>query len=87
MINLTVTWRDRWHWWHGKYPSRYAKGELTGGFMFGFGSIYRHKQSGQIRLYSDANMDGQRVSINGGPPVTLRPRGRFGKLYLGFEED
>ena len=85
MFNLTVLWQDRWQWWHRMYPSAYAKGRIVGE-SFMVDQIYRHKQSGQIRLYSGVNMDGEKLSVNGEPPVTLRPRGRFGKLYLGLRE-
>ena len=81
MLNLTVTWRDKWQWWHGKYPSRYSKGAGVSAVPW-VSSIYKHKETGQIRLYSDLNMHGELVSINGTQPVRLESRGRFGKLYL-----
>ena len=81
MLDLIVTWRSTW------YPfSRYERGEITGE-RFGVNRIYRHKKTGQVRIYSDLNMDGRKIAVNGGPAVTMRPRGRFGKLYLGFRED
>ena len=86
MLNLTVTWQDRWQWWHKIHPSGYAKGQIAGP-MHGVLEIYRHKKSGQIRVYSDQALDGEKLAVNGDKPVTLRPVGRFGKLYLGFEED
>ena len=97
MITLNVIWRDRWHWWHAIRPSAYAKGEIHNGKAVGdralqallgirAGTIYRHKKSGQIRCYSDRNLDGHQLTVNSNLPVTLRQRGRHGKLYLGFEE-
>ena len=85
MISLTVKWQDRWHWWHRMHPSAYAKGTGLRGEPNIY-EIYKHKKSGQIRLYSYLNMDGRKLSINGLPAITMRPRGRFGKLYLGFDE-
>ena len=89
MINLSVTWQDRWEWWHRIHPSAYAKGvidNISFGDPHDISEIYRHKASGQLRVYSDLNLDGRQLSVNGDPFVTLRPRGRFGKLHLGFEE-
>ena len=85
MINLTVQWQDRWQWWHRIHPSAYAKGVIDGR-THGVDEIYKHKASGQIRLYTDLGRDGEQVSINGAPAVTLRSRGRFERLYLGFKE-
>ena len=85
MINLTVHWQDQWQWWHRIHPSAYAKGDIAE-LDTGVTDIYRHKTSGRIRLYSDLWMDGHQVSVNGEAAVTLRQRGRFGKLYLGFVE-
>ena len=90
MIALTVEWRDRWHWWHAMYPSAYAKGEIAEPrhrVTPVVAEIYRHKKSGQIRVYSDYNLDGRLLRVNGERRVTLRPRGRHGRLYLGFEEE
>ena len=89
MINLTVQWQDRWQWWHRIHPSAYAKGvidDVSFGDTHDISEIYKHKKTGQIRIYSDLNMDGRTLAVNGEPLVTLRPRGRFGKLYLGFRE-
>ena len=81
MIELKVKWVDRWKWWHGMYPSRYAKG-VIGGDDRGVDEIYRHKKSDQIRLYSDLDLDGVEIAVNG-RRVTLNRRGRTGTLYLG----
>ena len=88
MTTLTVEWQDRWQWWHRIYPSAYAKGTMDDRAheWYGIGRIYKHKKSGQIRLYSDHDQEGAQLSVNGYTPVTLRVRGRFGKLYLGFKE-
>ena len=84
MLNLTVTWKRIWYnrfWW-----SPYERGEIRGQDI-GINKIYRHKKSGQVRLYSNIDFNGAKVRINGQPFVTMRKRGRFGKLYLGFKED
>ena len=85
MISLTVEWQDHWQWWHRIHPSAYAKGTIRGN-PHGFKDIYKHKISGQVRLYSYNDQEGAQLSVNGNTPVTLRARGRFGKLYLGFKE-
>ena len=85
MLNLKIEWRDKWHWWHGMYPSAYAKGKIAGP-RHGVSDIYKHKTSGQVRLHSKLDMDGVLLCINSGPVVTMRPRGRSGNLYLGFDE-
>ena len=84
MIAITVTWRDRWRWWHAMHPSAYAKGEIDG--VSPILEIYKHKKTGQLRCYSGNDLDGRRLIVNSERPVTLRPRGRHGRLYLGFEE-
>ena len=80
MIRLSVTWKRIW------YNPRYERGQIHGESM-GVKKIYRRTKTGQIRLYSDADMSGIKLSVNHAPGVTLRKRGRFGKLYLGFRED
>ena len=81
MIQLSVTWKRIW------YNPRYERGQIQGD-PHGVNRIYRHRKSGQIRLYSDLRLEGAGVlSVNGEAPVTLTKRGRFGKLYLGFRED
>ena len=84
MITLIVIWHRIGY--PGIWFSRYERGEIASGHTAGIDRIFRHKKSGQIRVYSDSNLDGTRVRVNGGNRVTLRPRGRHGKLYLGFEE-
>ena len=89
MIELTVNWQDKWQWWHRMYPSAYAKGKVASVWHWEV-EIYRHKESGQLRVYTGSNWDGEKVSVNGEPPQTLRRRGRHGRhgrLHLGFKED
>ena len=80
MIQLSVTWKRIW------YNPRYERGQIRGDKM-GVWKIYRHRKSGQVRIYAHLNLEGRQLSVNGEPLVTLRKRGRFGKLYLGFKED
>ena len=81
MIELTVIWHRIGY--PGMWFSRYERGESKGKAS-GVDKIYRHKKSGQVRVYSDRGLDGRKLRINGDRAGTLRPRGRFGKLYLGF---
>ena len=92
MIALSVKWHRIGY--PGVWFSRYERGEISSGNLDGIAidlpsifKIYRHKQTGQIRIYSGRDMNGSQVTVNGARPVTLRPRGRHGKLYLGFRED
>ena len=80
MIQLSVTWKRIW------YNPRYERGQIHGDKM-GVKKIYQHSKTGwpvQIRLYSDFDMRGQKLSVNGEKAVMLR---KFGKLYLGFKEN
>ena len=80
MIDLALIWVANW------YPfSRYERGMVVGAQKV-IDRIYRHKRTGQIRLYSVHDLEGVQLSVNGESAVTLRARGRFGKLYLGFKE-
>ena len=87
MINLNVHWLDRWQWWHRIHPSAYAKGTIIRGDPHGVLEVYKNQGSGQLRVYSGDNLDGQAISVNGEPAQTLRSAGRHGKLYLGHKED
>lgn len=49
--------------------------------------LYMHGETGQVRLYSNDDMDGTAVSVNGADPVTMKKRGRFGRLYIGYPQD
>ena len=80
MITLSVTWKRIW------YNPRYERGHIHGETM-GVKRIYRHRYTWQIRVYSDSPLDGRKLAVNGCKAVTLRKRGRFGKLYIGFKED
>ena len=84
MLNLNVTWKRIWY--NAIWFSLYERVKIHGQNM-GINKIYRHKKSGQARIYCNIDFHGHRLSINGLPPVTMRRRGRFGKLYLGFKED
>ena len=81
MIELTVEWLDRWHWWHAMHPSAYAKGDIAG--VTPVQEIYRHKRTGQVRVYSANDLHGRLLRINGGRMVELRRAGSHGRLYLG----
>ena len=65
MIAITVTWRDRWRWWHAMHPSAYAKGEIDG--VSPILEIYKHKKTGQLRCYSGNDLDGRQLRVNGAP--------------------
>ena len=84
MINLSVVWKRIWY--NRIWFSPYEHGKIAGD-KFGVSKIYRHKKSGQIRLYSNYDKDGVKLSVNGESAVTMKKRGRFGKLYLGFKEN
>ena len=91
MIYISVTWHRIGY--PGVWFSRYERGTVNDGNLDGIAidmptrlEIYRRKKTGQIRIYSDRDMNGAQLSVNGDSPVTLRPRGRFGKLYIGVEE-
>ena len=83
---MTVEWRDRWQWWHRMHPSAYANGVVTTPRAWGTLEIYKHKTSGQLRLYSTNELDGTKVSVNGETAQVLRSAGRFGRLYIGHSE-
>ena len=46
------------------------------------GRIFKHSESGQIRIYSGMNLDYVRVVVNDGSPKIMRARGRFGRLHI-----
>ena len=83
MINLAVTWTHVWH--YGLFPSRYDQAAIDGNKV-GIDTLHRRRKTGQLRVYSDADMQGLVMVVNGGAPQTLRRAGRHGRLYLGFEE-
>ena len=47
--------------------------------------LWRHVRTGQVRIYSDDDWEGRRVSFNGGPEMVMRARGRHGRLYLSVD--
>ena len=71
--------------WHSILFSRYFRGELTEDSSRLINKIYWHPGKKQIRIYSYANLHHAEVSVNGRDPVTLKKRGRFGRLYIGEE--
>ena len=74
-IDVRVVWRSVWY-------SKYQRGTILASAA-PIDRIYRHKKSGQIRLYSPQDLDGRQIAVNDAAPVTVRSRGRFGKLYIG----
>ena len=76
-IELKVVWRAVWY-------SRYLRGKITSEWSGGVDKIYKHQGTRQIRVYSDSPLDGTQLKVNEMQPVTLRSRGRFGRLYIGF---
>ena len=80
ILTATVFWQEP-RWW-----SRYLKGQVTA-CSFPIESIWKHKKSGQMRVYSTEDLDGRVLGVDGEPRVVLKARGRFGKLYLAFPID
>ena len=78
VTRIDVTWgAATWSSWF-----RYQRGDTVS--VTGINEIWRHARSGQVRIYSDLDWDGRRVSFNGEPPVVMLARGRHGRLYLSF---
>ena len=76
-LNLEVAWRSVWY-------SRYQRGRIISGpAQHLIEKIYRHEGTGQIRFYSPSDFNGAQLSVNAEPRITMRQRGRFGKLYIG----
>ena len=74
---IDVAWgKPTWSSWF-----RYERGATTAD---GIDQIWRRVGSGQVRIYSDRDWDGRRVSFNGDSPVVMRARGRHGRLYLSY---
>ena len=76
-MNVTVKWRPIWY-------SRYLRGKIIVASLDTpqIEQIYKRKSTGQIRLYSDHDFDGKDLSVNGDTFITMRARGRFGRLYI-----
>ena len=60
MINITVSWRSVWY-------SKYLRGTIEGDGTID--KIYKNSHTGQVRLYSDEDLDGERLSINRSEPI------------------
>ena len=71
---VSVVWRSVWY-------SRYLRGSIMRSSR-AIERIYKHKGTGQIRIYSAVDWHYQKLSVNEGPTVTMKSRGRFGKLYI-----
>ena len=72
---IRVAWRSVWY-------SKYLRATILA-TTAPIDRIYKHSKSGQVRLYSSQDLDGRQIAVNDAAPVTLRSRGRFGKLYIG----
>ena len=69
------TWQSWWRYQAGKIIRQTPAGIVID-------SIHRNAKTGQVRLYSPSALDGRPMAVNSDAPVTLRKRGRFGRLYL-----
>ena len=74
IIDIAVDWHPIWY-------SKYFRGAIKSSTV-GIERIYKHGSSGQIRIYSPNDLDGRLVRVNDGPTITVKSRGRFGKLYI-----
>lgn len=75
MTKISCKWRD-------VRFSRFQRGAIVSVSGKAPERIYRDRWTGQIRIYSPENFDGEPVEVDGGPAVTMRARGRFGQLYI-----
>ena len=80
---IEVAWgRPTWSSWF-----RYQRGVWLNASVAGpwIEDLWRHVRTGQVRIYSDDDWEGRRVSFNGGPEMVMRARGRHGRLYLSVD--
>ena len=76
-MNVYVTWKPIWYSRYLRGTNIWSRPETPRVVQ-----IYKRKKTGQIRLYSDYDFDGKELSVNDFPPITMRLRGRFGRLYI-----
>ena len=72
---VRVVWRSVWY-------SRYLRGSIMRSSR-AIERIYKHKDSGQIRIYSAVDWHNVQLSVNEHEAIRMESRGRFGKLYIG----
>ena len=72
---VRVVWRSVWY-------SRYLRGSIMRSTR-AIERIYKHKGTGQIRLYSAVDWHNVLLSVNENEAIRMESRGRFGKLYIG----
>ena len=61
--------------------SKYDRGQIETVTGFALGSIFRNRNTGQVRFYSVDDMDDKVVEVNG-TQFVFDARGRFGLLYI-----
>ena len=67
--------------WRPIWLSKYERGQIMTVEGFSLERIYRNPATGQVRFYSQQNMDGVVVKVNS-KAMLFRSRGRFGFLYI-----
>ena len=71
-----VNWQPK-AWWN-----RYRRGLVVRSTGVPFTEIWERVNTGQLRFYTDDDMDGATISVNGGRTFTMHQRGRHGRLYI-----
>ena len=77
-LEITCKWRSIWY-------SRYLRGVEIVDSENAVRNVYRHRDSGQIRVYSRERgypLDGRIVSVNGKESIPVEARGRWGRLHI-----
>ena len=85
-LDLQVEWsKPTWYSWFRYQNGKIVRQSPDGVFDPRIDSIYRNAKTGQVRLYSLSLLDGIPMAVNSDAVVILKKRGRWGRLYIGYE--